>query len=262
MTINESIQTIEKSTFTGNLSREDKGVAKLNSIKATARIAGALILIMAVIAPFGMLYVPSTLIVPGDAATTANNIMASDGLLRAGIASDSVVFLIEIVVTVLLYVLLKPVSKTLSLVAAFSRLAMTVIQGINLLNYFFVLLLLSGAGYLAVFAPDQLHALVLLFLNAHQNVVLIWGLSFGLHLFVLGYLVYKSGYIPRIVGVLLVIASLCYLTQSFGNILLPNYAEIFASVGFLSIVEIALPLWLLIKGVNVEQWEKRTLESA
>jgi hypothetical protein len=262
MTINESLQPTEKSPSTGNLPRENKKVAKLNSVKATARITGVLILIMAVIAPFGMLYVPSTLIVPGDAATTANNIMASDGLLRAGIASDSVVFLIEIVVTVLLYVLLKPVSKTLSLVAAFSRLAMTVIQGINLLNYFFVLLILSGAGYLAVFAPDQLHALVLLFLNAHQSVVLIWGLSFGLHLFVLGYLVYKSGYIPRIVGVLLVIASLCYLTQSFGNILLPNNEELFALVGFLSLVEIALPLWLLIKGVNVERWEKRALESA
>ncbi len=234
----------------------------MNSIKKTARIAGALILIMAAFAPFGMLYVPSTLIVPGDAATTANHIMASEGLFRAGIASDSVVFLIEIVLTVLLYVLLKPVSKTLSLVAAFSRLAMTIIQGINLLNYFFVLLLLSGAGYLTVFAPGQLHALVLLFLDAHEYVALIWGLFFGLHLFVLGYLVYKSGYIPGIVGALLVIASLCYLTQSFGNILLPKYEEIFVSVGYLSIIEIAFPFWLLIKGVNVEQWEKRAAESA
>jgi hypothetical protein len=209
-----------------------------------------------------MLYIPSTLIVPGDATTTANNIMASESLFRLGIVSDSVVFLIEIVLSVLLYVLIKPVSKTLALVVAFSRLAMTVLQGINLVNHFFALLLLSGAGYLTVFEPGQLHALVLLFLNAHQQVVLIWGLSFGLHLLVLGYLVYKSRYIPRIVGVLLVIASLCYLTQSFGIMLLPNYEESFALVGFLSIVEIALPLWLLIKGINVEQWEKRTLESA
>ena len=226
---------------------------KMNSLKKTARIAGALILIISVFAPFGMLYVPSTLIAPGDAATTASNIMASEGLFRLGIVSDSVVFLIEIVLVVMLYVLLKPVSKTLSLVAAFARLAMTVIQGINLLNHFFVLLLLSGAGYLTVFAPDQLHALVLLFLNAHEYVVLIWGLFFGLHLFVLGYLVYKSGYIPRILGVLLIIASLCYLIQGFGNILLPKYEEIFASVGYLSIIEIAFPLWLLIKGVNVQR---------
>ena len=226
---------------------------KTNSLKKTARIAGLLILIISVFAPFSMMYVPSNLIVPGDAATTAKNIMASEGLFRAGIVSDSIVFLIEIVLVVILYVLLKPVSKTLSLVAAFSRLAMTVIQAINLLNHFTPLLLLSGAGYLTVFEPDQLYALVLLFLNAHEYVVLIWGLFFGLHLFVLGYLVYKSGYIPRILGVLLVIASLCYLTQSFGNILLPQYEEIFASVGLLSMIELAFPLWLLIKGVKDQQ---------
>jgi len=103
---------------------------------------------------------------------------------------------------------------------------------------------------------------VLLFLNAHVYVSYIWGLFFGLHLFVLGYLVYKSGYIPRIVGVLLIIAGLCYLTQSFGIFLLPKYEETFALFGYLSIIETAFPLWLLIKGVNVEQWEKRTLESA
>jgi Domain of unknown function (DUF4386) len=139
---------------------------------------------------------------------------------------------------------------------------MTVIQGVNLLTHFVVLLLLSGAGYLTVFAPDQLHALGLLVLNAHAGVVLIWGLFFGLHLLVLGYLVYKSGYISRIVGILLMIASLCYLTQSFGNILLPQYEGIFTAIGLLSTVEIALPLWLLIKGVNVERWEKRVLEAA
>ena len=189
----------------------------MNSIQKTARITGILILIMAVIAPFSMIYLPSTLIVPGDAATTANHLMASEGLFRLGMVSDSLVFLIEIGLCALLYVLLKPVSKTLSLVAAFARLAMTIIQGINLLNHFFVLLLLSGAGYLTVFAPDQLHALVLLFLNAHEAVVLIWGLAFGLHLLVLGYLIYKSGYLPRMVGGLLIIAGLCYFTQSFGN---------------------------------------------
>jgi hypothetical protein len=235
---------------------------KSHAIQRTARLVGLLILIMAVFAPFSMIYVPSTLIVPGDAATTAQNIMASEGLFRLGIASDAVVVLLELVIVVLLYVLLKPVSKTLSLVAAFSRLAMTVIQGVNLLPHFVVLLLLSGAGYLTVFAPDQLQALGLLFLNAHAEVVLIWGFFFGLHLLVLGYLVYKSGYIPRTVGVLLMIASLCYLTQSFGNILLPQYEGIFTSVGLLSTVEIALPLWLLIKGVNVAKWEKRVLEAA
>src|SRR4051794_11182462 len=133
---------------------------------------------MAIFPPLAILYFPSTLIVPGDATTTANHMLASEGLFRLGMVSDAIVFLIEIGLCALLYGLLKPVSKTLSLVAAFARLAMTVMQGINLLNHFFVRLLLSGAGYLTVFAPDQLQALVLLFLNAHEQVVLIWGLAF------------------------------------------------------------------------------------
>ena len=234
----------------------------MNSIQKTARTTGVLILMLVVLAPFSMLYVPSTLIVPGDATTTASNIVANESLFRLAIVSDSIVFLIEIALCALLYVLLKPVSKTLSLVAAFARLAMTVIQGINLLTYFIVLLLLSGAGYLTVLAPDQGQALVLLSLNAHEAVVLIWGVAFALHLLVAGYLVYKSGYLPKIVGGLLIVASLCYFTQSFGNILFPQSKALFASIGLLSIVEIALPLWLLIKGVNVEQWKKRALGSA
>jgi hypothetical protein len=232
------------------------------SLNRTARVAGGLYLLIAVFAPFSMVFVPSRLIVPGDAATTASNVMASEWLFRLGIASDSIVFLIEIVLTVLLYVLLKPVSKTLALVAAFSRLAMTVIQGINVLNLVFVSLLVGGAGYLTAFAPNQSHALVLLFLNAHAAVALIWGLFFGLHLFTLGYLVYTSGYIPRTLGVVLILVSGCYFTQSFGTLLLPKYEAIFASVGYLSMIEIAFPLWLVMKGVQIEQPEQRVLEPA
>jgi hypothetical protein len=152
-----------------------------------ARIAGLLLLILVVLGPFSLIYVRSTLIVPGDATATADNIMASKWLFRVGIVSDSLISLIEIVLTVLLYVLLRPVSRTLSLIAAFARLAMAVIQGINLLPYFIALLLLSGAGYLRVFEPDQLDTHALLFLNANQYGVYIWQLIFGLHLFVLGY---------------------------------------------------------------------------
>jgi len=230
--------------------------------KKTARLTGGLTLLMAVIAIISMMFLPTNLIVPGDAATTANNIMTSEGAFRTSIAGNAVILLIEVVLTVMLYVLLKPVSKTLSMIAAFSRMAMTTIQGINLLNQFFVLLLLGGAGYLTVFEPAQLHALMLLFLNAHEYVILIWGLFFALHLFVLGYLVYKSGYFPKTLGILLVISSFCYLIQSFGNILFPQYKDIFTTIGFISIIEIAFPLWLVIKGIKAEEWEKRTFESA
>jgi hypothetical protein len=205
---------------------------------------------MAIVAPFGMMYVPSTLVVPGDATATANNIVASEGLIRLGIASNAVVFLIEIVLVVMLYVLLKPVSKTFSLVAAFARLAMTTIQGINLYNQFMALQLLGGASYLSGLEPGQLHTLALLFMNAFESVALVWGLFFSLHLLVLGALVYKSGYIPRLLGVLLLVAGLCYLVQGFGTILLPAYDQIWSTVGLVSIVEVAFPLWLVIKGVR------------
>ena len=227
----------------------------MNPSSKLARITGALYLSLAFLGPFGMLYVPQTLIIPGDAAATAVNITASNGLFRAGMTSDALVFLIEIVLTVLLYVLLKPVNKTLSLVAAFSRLSMTIIQGINLLNYFFVLLLLSGAAYLSAFTAPQLQSLVLLFLSAHEMVAFIWGLFFGLHLLALGYLVIKSGYISAIPGFLLIIAALCYLSQSFGNILLPQYKELFSSIAMLSMVEIVFPLWILIKGIDTRKIE-------
>jgi hypothetical protein len=224
-----------------------------------ARVAGFLLLIIVVLGPFSLIYVPSALIVPGDATATADNIRASEWLFRLGIVSDSLIFLIEIVLTVILYVLLRPVSRTLSLVAAFARLAMAVIQGINLLPYFTALLLLSGAAYLTVFEPDQLDALVLLFLNAHGYGVYIWQAFFGLHLFVLGYLIFKSGYFPRILGVLMVFASLGYLLDSFGNFLFPNYKEIFGVVVAVTAVFGELPffLWLLIKGVNVQRYNER-----
>ena len=182
--------------------------------------------------------------------------MDSETLFRLGIVSDSIVFLIEIVLVVMLYILLKPVSQTLSLAAAFFRLAMTIVQGINVIYNFTVLLLLSGADYLTVFKADQLHALVLLFLNVHEYVTHIWGLFFALHLLFLAYLVYRSGYIPRILGIFLAIASLCYLIQSFGNFLLPKYKETLALIGWASIIEVAFPLWLVIKGVKAPAAEE------
>jgi hypothetical protein len=224
-----------------------------------ARVAGLLLLIIAIVGPFSLLYLPSTLFVPGDATATADNIRASEGLFRLGIVSDSLIFLLEIVLTALLYVLLRPVSRALSLGAAFARLAMTVIMGVNLLPYFTALLLLSGAGYLTAFKPAQLNALALLSLNAHQYGVYIWQLFFGLSLFVLGYLIFKSGYFPRILGVLMVVGALGYLTDAYGNMLYPNYDETFGWVVGVTAVFGELPffLWLLIKGVNVQRYNER-----
>ncbi len=237
----------------------------MKSIKNTGRLAGVLYLLIAVLAPFSILYIPSMLIVPGDAATTASNILASDGLFRLGIVVDSVVILLEIALVAVLYVLLRPVNKMLALVATFARLAMTVVMAVNVFNSLGVLLLSSDAEYLTVFEPGQLHALVLLFLNLHDSGVYIWQVTFSFHLLVLGYLVFKSGYFPRILGILLMVACLGYLMDSFG-ILFPNSGaiSIVSSILLAAAVigELSFTLWLLIKGVNVEQWEIRARKSA
>jgi hypothetical protein len=218
---------------------------EIHSIQKIAKVAGALYLLIAVLAGFVHFYVPGKLIVPGDAAATAGNIMASTGLFRMSIASELVILLSEIVLSVLLYLLFKPVNKTISMVAAVSRLAMTVIHGVNLLNHFVVLLLLGGAGYLAVFQLNQLYALVALFLDTYSYGYTIGIVFFTLHTFTLAYLIFTSGYFPRTLDVLIT----GYQTG-------PAYLAL-----PIAIAEIAFPLWLLIKGVNVEGWEKRALES-
>lgn len=225
------------------------------NIQKIARMTGVLTLLMVVLAPFSMIYVPTTLIMPDNAAATTANIAASQSLFRLSMVSDLLVVLIEVALTALLYVLIKPVHKPLALIATFARLCMTVLQATNLFNHFLVLLLLNGSHYLGAFTPLQINALVMLFLNAHESVVLIWGLLFSLHLLVFGYLTYQSGYLPKIIGILLIIVGLNYLITNFGNILLPQYKSLFTSLAAISFIEVVFPLWLLIKGVNLAQWK-------
>ena len=232
----------------------------MNSIKKTARIAGVLYLIVAIAAFFGPMYVPSILIVPGDAATTANNIMASESLFRLSIVTALILQIINTLLVLVLYKLLKPVNKNHALLMVIFLLVGVPIAMLNQLNQFAALLLLSGADYLAVFTADQLQALVPLFLDLHEHGVSIAGIFWGLWLFPMGYLVFKSSFLPRILGILLIIGCFGYLIESFTFFLLPNYEVTIALFTFWG--EVLLPLWLLIKGVNVEQWEKRALESA
>jgi len=230
----------------------------MNVDKKTARVAGVLYLIIIIAGIFAEFFVRQSLIVPGDATATASNIMASEGLFRVGIAGDLIMIMCDVALAVIFYVLLRPVSNSLALLAAFFRLAQATILGINLLNLFFVLQLLSGAGYLTVFGADQLPALILLFLNAHSIGYSIGLVFFGLSLFVLGYLVFKSGYFPRILGVFLLVAASGYLIDSFASFLLPTYEAYeatFALVVFLPafIGELSMCLWLLLKGVKVQR---------
>lgn len=234
------------------------------SIQKIARLAGVLYLIITVAAAIAHFYVPSNIIVPDDAAATVSNIVANETLFRlGGIGGELVVLLSEIVLSVVLYVLLRPVNKTLSLLAAVSRLAMTTIHGLNLLNYFFVLLLVGGAGYQAAFDPAQVQALVMLFLEAHSYGFTI-GIAFlTLHVLLLGYLIFRSGYFPRVLGILFLIAGVGYVADSFALLLTTGYQStpIFIALP-IAIAEIAFPVWLLVKGVNAPQWEKQAYGTA
>ena len=222
------------------------------SLRKIARIAGILYLIIIVSGIFSEMVVRANLVVPGDATATANNIIASKSLFRIGFASDLIMVISDIGVALAFYLLLKSVNKGLSLLAAFFRLTQASILAINLLNHFTAVLLLNGASYLAVFETEQLHSLVMLFLNMHAHGYLISGVFFGLSCFVLGYLFLKSDYLPRILGVLLIFATFGYLTDSFTNFLLPNYAVIteWLVVASAVIAELTLCVWLLLKGVR------------
>lgn len=233
------------------------------SIQKTARITGILFLIMIIVGPFSMMYVPSQLIIPGDAATTANNIMASGSLFRMGIIGHLVILFADLGVALLLYILLKPVNRTIALIAAAFRMIMVAMRGINLLNYFIALQLLNGNDYLAVFDTGQLQALVMTFLNAFDYGVNLDMVFFSFHLLFIGYLICQSGYFPKILGILLIIAFFGYLISSMTNLFYPEYKTVVTQIVTIpnAASELLLMLWLLIKGVNVEKWEKRALES-
>ncbi|MFX0117435.1 MAG: DUF4386 domain-containing protein [Candidatus Hodarchaeota archaeon] len=220
-----------------------------------ARVAVVAFLIMTIAAIFAYFLILSNLIVPDDAAKTADNIMDAEGLFRLAIASWVIVLTMDVVVAWALYVLLKPVNKSLALLAAWFRLMMTAINGAILAFLFIALLLLNGDDYLTtVFNADELHALALLFLNAFGYGFAIGYVFFGFHLLILGYLVFQSGYFPRIVGVLLIVAAFGYLLSSFGTFLVPDYAEIIDLVVTVpnAIGELALFLWLLLKGDKIQ----------
>jgi len=223
-----------------------------------ARVAGLLYLLANLFAPFALIYLPSRLIVGGDAAATANNIMASESLFRFGIVSNLFNSIANIFLVLALYQLLKVVSKNSASLMVIFSLAAVPIAMLNELTQLAVLQLLSGADHLEVFTTEQLQALAYLFLRLHGQGLNIAQIFWGLWLFPMGYLVFKSGFLPKILGILLMIGCFGYVIQSFAAFLGYNVSIIF----FTSWGELLFLMWLLIKGVNVEQWEKRAVESA
>jgi hypothetical protein len=230
-----------------------------NDARTYARVAGLLYLVPLFCGPFSMMYVPSVIVVRGDVSATAGRLLASEALFRAGLLSDAAVFLSEVTLTAVLYFLLQPAGKALALSAAFARLAMAVVQAVNLLPQLGALLLVHGGPDLAGFDTGQLQALALGALNLHALGVHVWELFFALHCALVGVLVFRSGFLPRALGVLMGAASLGYLLSGAGNLVAPAAAPTLAAiVGVGALVgEIPFLGWLLFKGVDDEQWRAR-----
>ena len=189
----------------------------MKSAKKTARIAGALYLLSAVAAGAPLMYIPSTLIVSENAAATANNILASEMLFRAGIVSELVGAIVFIFLVGALYRLLNGVDKTNAWLMVSLVLLSVPITFLNVLNEIAALTLLHSANFVSVFDKRQVDALVMTFLDLHGSGVLLAQIFWGLWLFPLGVLVFRSGFLPRILGVLLIIAC-------FGYVALPSYS--------------------------------------
>ena len=232
----------------------------INSPQTTARIAAIIFLIIFCLGISAELFIRPDIIVPGDAATTFNNIMASESLFRLSLVSDLIRQIFMVLLVLVLYKLLKPVNKNIALFMVIFALVCVPMVMLNELNHFAALLLSRGTDYLTAFKADQLHAQVMFFLNLHEYGTFIPQI-FSFWLLLQGYLVFKSGFLPRILGILLMIGGLCYPIQAILFFLFPNFdAMIFGLFAFIG--ELLFYLWLLIKGINVEQWEKRALESA
>jgi Domain of unknown function (DUF4386) len=201
---------------------------------------------------FSIIYVPGKLIVSGNAAATANNIVASEGLFRLGIVSELVCAAEFVFLLWVLYRLLGGVSKTHASLMVILGLLQIPIMFVNALNGIAALALLRGADFLSVFDQSQRQALAMQFLNLHGDGFVVAGIFWGLWLFPFGILVFRSGFLPRILGILLIAACFGYLAQSFTSLLLPSYEDVvyrFAGIA-VTLGEPAMLLWLLIRGAK------------
>jgi hypothetical protein len=226
-----------------------------------ARVGGILYLFIIVVALFAEVFVRDRLIVSGDAAATAGNILGSETLFRVGLAGEMLTCVCDVALAMILYVLLKPVSRNLALLAAFFRLTFVSIYGVAKLFEIAALAVLGRADYLKAFEPQQLNALAYLSLRLHSYGYGVSLLFFGFCCVPFGYLIYKSGYLPSILGVLLVIGGMGYVIFSLAQMLAPGFAGRFLFPWIMLpafLAELGLCLWLLVKGVNLPKWNEKT----
>lgn len=224
-----------------------------NKLIHKARLTGILYLLVIILAGFSQGYVRATIFIPDDSQATLTNIISSEKLFRFGLVSDLLAFMLDVVISVLLYQLLKTVNKTLAAIAsAFRLLAHPAIASLNLLNHYMALQTASKGGFMSGLGIEQQEAWTMLFMNAHNVGYLLAGAFFGIHCALLGILLYRFALFPKVLGILMVVAAGGYLLETFGNLMFPGHELVLATiVGFSAAIgEVSLTLYLLVKGAR------------
>jgi Domain of unknown function (DUF4386) len=224
-----------------------------------ARLSGIMYLAIIALGLFGEMVVRATLVVPGDATATANNILASPFLWHAGILGDLLMQVLDVPVIVIFYLLLRRVNHGLAIFATLINLVQTAVLVANKLNLLIPLLILQNANLATTFTPEQLHAFSQLAISAHGVGFGIGLIFFGFACLAHGYLIFHCGFLPKALGMLLAMAGVSYLVSSFTMILAPSVANmIFPAVLVPAFIgELAVTLWLMIKGINLQIWNSR-----
>ena len=226
----------------------------MNGTKKAARVAGLWYLLIAITAPIGLLYVPSRLIVSGDAAATASRIRESELLFRIGIASELFHQTIAIFLVLALYRLFRPVDEARARqLVILGALVSVPIAFLNVLNEIAALVLIGGSSFLSVFDRQQLDALAYLFIRLHAQGINVVSIFWGLWLFPFGMLVIRSRFIPRVLGMLLFLAGGGYLAFAAVSFVAPHYAHVVGSVAMiLEVGELPIIGWLAIWGARAQ----------
>ncbi len=224
----------------------------MTSRSRNARIAGLLYLSLVIASPLRYIYIPSALILRGDATATAANIAAHESLFRLGMVTDLFCGTICIFVALALYRLLERVGRSLAvLMVILGGVMPSAIYFFNVVNDAAALILVRGASFLAVFDKPQRDALALLFLRMHDQEILAAQIFWGLWLFPLAILVYRSRFLPRFLGIWLIVNGLAYLATSLTGFLFPRFVNVVSNVTFPAVLgEVVFVLWLLIRGAK------------
>jgi hypothetical protein len=236
-----------------------EGHRAATSPQVLARIAGVLYLFVIAVGLFGEAFIRDRIVVSGDAMATATNLRVLEPLWRFGIAAEFLLLSCSIALALILYVLLRPVSRDLALLAVFFNLVSIAVEAANDLRLLDALFPLGSAAYLRAFTPEQLAAMASLCVKSFGYGFGVALIFFGCFCLILGRLIFQSGFLPRVLGILFQLAGLSYLANSFALILAPTFANrLFPAILVPALLgELSVCLWLLVKGVNLEKWHLR-----